>query len=651
LTRAEAAPALLPGALVVVFGFQAGGFFPGAVAIVAVALAIVLVLRLTLAQRPFAGGSIPLAIAGAGLGLFAVWTLVSAAWSQAPGRALLEYDRVLLYLLAFVLLGCLARTVPRVRWAVRGLVAGAFVVCVAGLVSRLLPEVWPLGPDIATERLSFPLTYWNAMGLVAALGAIAAFTMSSDAEEAPLGRVLGAAALPVLATALLLTFSRGAIVAGAAGLLVALAAGRGRGLLGALLVGVPSVGLALRAAYDADALTTGLVDAAVIAQGRDVALVVVACTLGALVGRAVLLPLDARLAALRVPWLRRRTKVGLGAVALVAAVVAAVVLGAPAALERQYDGFVDNDGVATQEVRDRLLEPSANGRIDQWRVARRGFEAEPLRGTGAGTYALLWDRYRPYDLQVEDGHSLYLEVLAELGIVGFVLVVVPILLILGAFAWRARGPDRAAGAALLGAGVAWAVHAGIDWDWEMPAVTAWFFAAGGLALASGPRPEAAGGRRPLPNLARIGLALGCLLVAVVPAQIMFSEARLDDGRAAFALGDCAGAVDSALGSIDALAVRADPYVILGYCDVRLGLPELAVRATDGAVARDPGNWETHYGRALVLGAAGLDPRPSARRALALNPLEPLAREAVEAFATEDPQTWRRRALEARLPVE
>jgi hypothetical protein len=175
---------------VVVFGFQAGGFFPGTVALVAVVLAIVLVLRVTLAERPFAGLSIPLGIAGASLGLFAVWTLVSAVWSQAPGRALLEYDRVLLYLLVFVLLGCLARTVPRVRWAVRGLVAGAFVVCVAGLVSRLLPEVWPLGPDLATERLSFPLTYWNAMGLVAALGAIAAFTMSSDAEEAPLGRVL-----------------------------------------------------------------------------------------------------------------------------------------------------------------------------------------------------------------------------------------------------------------------------------------------------------------------------------------------------------------------------------------------------------------------------------------------------------------------------
>ena len=340
----------------------------------------------------------------------------------------------------------------------------------------------------------------------------------------------------------------------------------------------------------------------------------------------------------------------MGATVVAAMVVVALLLGVPAVLERQYEGFVDNQSVAAPEVRDRLLEPSANGRIDQWRVTRRGFQAETVAGTGAGTYALLWDRYRPYEAQVEDGHSLYLEVLAELGVVGLVLVLLPILLILGAFAWRARGPTRVAGAALLGAGLAWAVHAGIDWDWEMPAVTAWFFAAGGLALARGPRPETSGGRR-LPNLALVGLALGALLLAGVPVQIMFSQARLDDSRAAFARGDCVGAVESALGSIDALAVRADPYVILGYCDVGLGLPDLAVRAMDAAVARDPRNWETHYGRALVLGAAGRDPRAAARRALELNPLEPMAREVVRAFATDDPQTWSRRALQARLPVD
>lgn len=634
----------------VAFGFQAGGFFPGSVAVFAVVLALVLVLRLTLAQRPFAGLSAPLAVAGGGLGLFAVWTLVSNAWSDAPGRALLEYDRVLLYLLAFVLMGTLAHTAGRLRWVVRGLVLGAFAVCVVGLVTRLLPEVWPLGPDLVTDGgLSFPLTYINAMGLVAAMGLIAAFTLSSDAEEAPAVRVLAAAALPVLGTALLLTFSRGAIAAGAGGLVVAVLAARGRGLLSAVLVAVPSVGIALLAAYDAQALATGLVDAQAIAQGRDLAFVVAACTLGALVARGALLALDARLAAVAVSPIPRWAGVGAVLALVAAAVVMALALDAPAALERQYERFI-RPPAASEETRDRLAEVSANGRIEMWEANLRGFEAEPLHGTGAGTYALLWDRFRPYAAQVEDGHSLYLETLGELGIVGLVLVVIPVLLILGAFAWRARGADRGAGAALLGAGAAWAVHAGIDWDWEMPAVTAWFFAAGGLALASGARAQP-GERRRLPNLARVGLALGCLLLAVVPARIMVSQARLDDGRQAFAQGDCASAVDSALGSIEVLAARADPYVLLGYCDVRLGQPDLAVRAMDGAVARDPGNWETHYARALALGAAGRDPRGAARRALRLSPLEPLAREAVQSFDTDKPSAWERRALKARLPTQ
>jgi Flp pilus assembly protein TadD len=86
--------------------------------------------------------------------------------------------------------------------------------------------------------------------------------------------------------------------------------------------------------------------------------------------------------------------------------------------------------------------------------------------------------------------------------------------------------------------------------------------------------------------------------------------------------------------------------------VRLGLGELAVQAMQQAVRRDPRNWETHYGLALVLGAEGRDPRTEARRALALNPQNELARTAARAFgATGDPAEWKRRAHRARLPKQ
>jgi hypothetical protein len=52
----------------------------------------------------------------------------------------------------------------------------------------------------------------------------------------------------------------------------------------------------------------------------------------------------------------------------------------------------------------------------------------------------------------------------------------------------------------------------------------------------------------------------------------------------------------------------------------------------------------------VRGAARLDPRPAARRALELNPLEPIALEAVEEFDTRAPRKWEREALRSPLPL-
>ena len=67
-----------------------------------------------------------------------------------------------------------------------------------------------------------------------------------------------------------------------------------------------------------------------------------------------------------------------------------------------------------------------------------------------------------------DAHSLYVETLAELGPLGLVLLgvtlAVPIIAAVGA-----RNDPLVAGAAA--AYVAFLVHAGLDWDWEMPAVT------------------------------------------------------------------------------------------------------------------------------------------------------------------------------------
>lgn len=84
---------LLPGGLTVYLAFNAGGFFPGTPALVAVVLALLVTARLAVARNPLEGLSPLLGVAIAAIALYAVWTLASAFWSDAPARALIEFDR------------------------------------------------------------------------------------------------------------------------------------------------------------------------------------------------------------------------------------------------------------------------------------------------------------------------------------------------------------------------------------------------------------------------------------------------------------------------------------------------------------------------------------------------------------------------------
>jgi len=198
--------------------------------------------------------------------------------------------------------------------------------------------------------------------------------------------------------------------------------------------------------------------------------------------------------------------------------------------------------------------------------------------------------------------------------------VLALVTMLGALALRARGPDRAVWAALLAAGLVWAARAGIDWDWEMPVVTLWFFAAGGAAVARRPHDPSRGGK--------------------TPAVIRWPTAAV------------IAAVAEARGSLALLPVRARPHEIIGFCAARDGRAAAGVRPLRRAVERDPRNWEYYYGLAIVRGSAGLDPRPAARTALRLNRFHVLTRDAWRRFDRgRDPRSWRPAASGSRLPED
>jgi O-antigen ligase len=133
-----------------------------------------------------------------------------------------------------------------------------------------------------------------------------------------------------------------------------------------------------------------------------------------------------------------------------------------------------------------------SNRYDYWRVALREFSDHPLRGAGAGAFRVDWLRERKVLDPAKDAHSLYVETLGELGLVGFALLI-GLLVGVGAAARRAFRllPGQAAGP--VAALALFAVHAGLDWDWEMPAVSlvAILLAGALIAWSEPPRQAAA----------------------------------------------------------------------------------------------------------------------------------------------------------------
>lgn len=636
---AHAAMLALPGALTVYFAFNAGGFFPETPAFVAIVLILVLVVRITTADDPFAGFSWPLAVAAGALALYCVWVLVSGSWSDAPGRAFIEFDRAFMYLVALILFGSLPRSSRSLRWMVRGVALGIVAVAVAGFLTRTLPDVFPTDKRLYEGRLGYPLTYWNAVGMLAATGSILCLHLTASLRERMVVRVLAAAALPVVCATVLLTFSRGAILAGFIGLMLYAIVGRPRGLLSAVIATVPLSALAVHAAYDANLLGTDRATSPAGAeQGHDVALLVAACCLGAAVLRFILRPLDSRLRRFSLPE-RSRVPITRAAWAggVVLVVVAFFAFNVPDRVDTQYDKFVNaSTSGRPEEARDRLRDAANTGRVEQWDVAFDGFRSEPLHGGGAGTYGLRWMRERPNTLVVDDAHSLYLESLDELGLVGLALIAIVVLtLVVMAAPWRAR--DRSLEAVVFAAFLALAVHAGIDWDWEMPAVMVWLFCVGGAAMARS-RDAARHGPRPASG-ARLVLGTVVLIGALAPILVFVSQRQLDDAVAAFERGDCVEASDRAAASIRTLEIRAEPYEVLGFCDVRRGFDQLGVPAMEQAVEHDPDNWEFRYSLAIVRGSAGLDPRSAADAALRLNPRDVLTRSLVQYAKTSDPRKW------------
>jgi len=652
----------------VALAFQSGGYGTRATALAATEMAVLLAVWLLLVPRPLAGLTRPLAIAVLALAALSAWAALSSIWSQSPGRAAPEAVRTILYSATLALFGLAAATPRRTRLMALGIAAAAVGVSVAALASRTLPEIVPRSPGLNLERLAYPISYWNGLGLLAAVGAVLCVHLTCHASEPVWTRRLSAAAVPLLAATVHATLSRGAALAALVGVAVYLILARPPVWLavGSALA-VPTAGALVAAQVaTADRFTAVTPDAATVADGRWLALALAACALAAgalrgiagralagrahagraLAGRALAGRAERRgrrprrRVAVRAPWrwLAAAGVAGVLAVGLVAVLVSA--------------NRDEPPGKGSSAGGSRLLGTGSSGRSAYWTVALKSAADHPILGEGAGTFDLAWAREREIArLSVHDAHSLYLETLAELGPVGLALLLVALGTIALGLLRRARrgSPNAALWAALLTACVAWVVHAGLDWDWELPAVSIWVFAVGGAAL--GEQPEAADARlgpSRRPVMLRWALVGVCVLAAIFSGRLALASSRFDAAVEAAEAGDCPKAEARARDSLR-LRDHSAPYVVLAWCQ-RAGRPEAAQRAMAQAIRLDPEDWRLHYDYALVLAAAGEDPRAEVEAARALNPRDPDVVKTADAFAAGMPKSWPVDARQAPFPL-
>lgn len=417
----------------------------------------------------------------AGLWALTAWTALSITWGPLRGPAFHDTQRLLLYALAFTAGIALLRERAFARATELVVAAGGAVILGYGLAGRVLPGVIHQSHGVAAGgRLDQPLTYWNAEGALAALTLVLCARLAGDGTRRVAIRVVAAAVAPAAGMALYVSYSRGALGAAVAGLLVLLAVAPDRRQLRALVLAA-----VLAAAGAAAAAPFPVV--ASLGSGSRTQGVVVLALLVAIAGAGAF---TARWFALREaaeqlgsePLRLSALRPALG-VAAVLVVVAFVV--ATATAERQTTRNPATGATATR------LTSVQSHRYAYWKVALGAFADHPLDGLGSGNFGVRWLQRRTIHEAVRDAHSLYLETAAELGLIGLAALVA-----CGAgialSARRALEADPVLAAGPIAAFVVWAIQTGVDWLWEMPTVSlpALLFAATLVARAASERAAA-----------------------------------------------------------------------------------------------------------------------------------------------------------------
>jgi O-antigen ligase len=514
--------------------------------------------------------------------------------------------------------------------------AGAAIVTAHALGTRLLPDV--IGGD-ARPRLAEPLSYWNGLGALVAFGAVLAIGMAGNPRQHPAARAAAAGLAPMFLLALLLTYSRGAVLVLIVALVLLVAVSPARletfaALLLAVLVSVP-----LLIGANGDDAIAGLSGSLPPHgdEGRHHLLVL----LGTMAVAAAL-SLGAAFVARRLTGPPRRVAgavLAIGAVGLAAALLVVKMPdeGPVTWTQDQFDAFKTYDTAAradAESVADRLVVAAGSGRWQNWTAAVEQFQAAPVSGTGAGDYAFWWQQHRDIDLAVQNAHSVYLEVLAETGVVGLLLLLVPVgavAISLARFLPRSHADAPTVVVAVAAVAVV-VLHAGGDWDWQLPGIVLPAMALAGGALKA--MALADGRVSPARPAVRALIAGACVLAMLVVAGPALSDAVARDARDLAVGGDLPAALSRARHAARLAPQDPAPRLLEANILTDLGRPIDADVAFAAAAERSPSNWEIFADWASALAARGdvEAARAAVARARRLNPLEERTRLMAETLA-------------------
>jgi O-antigen ligase len=616
-----ASAALLGFSSVALIAANNGGYFPTAWGWSALALLWAAALALLLRTQPAFG--ILECVAGGALVAFTSWIAIATTWSSDTSQSVLEIERALVYVAAVLAAAAIVRQ-RSISHFLGGLLVAITVVSAYSLATRLFPERLGRFDPIAGYRLSEPLGYWNALGIFAAMGALLALGFAARGRLS-ITRALAAASLVVLLPTLYFTFGRGPWLALAFALAAVIALDHRRvQLVTTLLVVSPAAAIAVWLGSRSPALTReqpALEEAS--RAGHRLAI--------AILGLAIVAALSAFVLSLAEKHLRIPRNVRLGYVAVLVGVLTALLAGVfvrygspPTIAQKAHDAFRGPPPRVEGDLSERLFSFSGSGRASYWNIAWENTEAHPVLGSGAGTFEQAWTQNRPAASTARDGHNLYLETLAELGPIGLGLLLIALGTPLVAAIRARRHPFVPAAFA---AYVAYLVHAGVDWDWEMPAVTlAALFC--GVAILLAARDE---GRAWV-----LSLRVRAAAVAAVVALSGLALVGLVGNSALAASGEAASSEDYDTAEVEARkAIRwapwsSQPWQALAEAHVGQGDFAAARESFRKAIAKDEQDWSLWLDLALV--SEGAERERALARAAELNPLSPAipaARKALE----------------------